>query len=471
MKKILKKIGVIGLALAVLSPFIDIPSAKAAEESCTTHLQNYLFLDVNYGLPTEYRNGYQTYTHFPFVFDTSSGIEYKDIQIAVNDFDANNTKTAIPSFFRLYNNFVISNKYVGDPILNSGSTLTTSSNTYNTITTLWHGDWARFTESANLINPVYKTLSEATTNSSSMETTIYGAKFKGGSGTTAFETSSTPFSANDLVSILSDVDVAENDNKIWLDTNNNQMYIPFSIKRTIKNFDNIVNADDFIVGHSANNTDKTLLTHVYSKEDDKVTDSYEAYVAYKTAEASKSAEEFAKSDEFKYAKTINADGKFGSGENEITVSDIDINVSLPYYWPAVLSVEYKACSSNPINAEEWAIEYFENTKDTVKNMPKGGTYKIGEKITLGSAPSREGYKFQKWCENSDGTGNCYEAGTKDFTSTTTGTIKLYAIWGDTKNVNNNDTGIVSYIIGFAAVGIIAGTIYVVSKKKNLFKQI
>ena len=50
MKKLLKKIGVLGLIIAILAPFIELPTVNAAE-GCTNHLQNYLWLDMNYFTP------------------------------------------------------------------------------------------------------------------------------------------------------------------------------------------------------------------------------------------------------------------------------------------------------------------------------------------------------------------------------------------------------------------------------------
>ena len=46
MKKLLKKIGVLGLIIAILAPFIELPTVNAAE-GCNNHLQNYLWLDMN----------------------------------------------------------------------------------------------------------------------------------------------------------------------------------------------------------------------------------------------------------------------------------------------------------------------------------------------------------------------------------------------------------------------------------------
>ena len=45
MKNILRKIGVIGIIIAMLAPFIELPVVKAANEECTDHtVMQLLFL-------------------------------------------------------------------------------------------------------------------------------------------------------------------------------------------------------------------------------------------------------------------------------------------------------------------------------------------------------------------------------------------------------------------------------------------
>ena len=74
-------------------------------------------------------------------------------------------------------------------------------------------------------------------------------------------------------------------------------------------------------------------------------------------------------------------------------------------------------------------------------------------------------------ENKDGSGDCYNPGDKIESPDKTEIKELFADWGKLDTEENKKTGVVSYIIGFMAVGIVAGGIYLISKKKNLFKQI
>ena len=79
--------------------------------------------------------------------------------------------------------------------------------------------------------------------------------------------------------------------------------------------------------------------------------------------------------------------------------------------------------------------------------------------------------LKKWCTDKEGKASCFDAETNFENTTGSSKVTLYAQWGDTNGGDNKDTGVFSYVISFIAIGPIAGTIYYVSKKKNLFKQI
>ena len=95
MKNILKKIGVIGIIIAMLAPFVEMPVAKAATETCTDHtVMQYYFADVtngDYWKQYTSTNGYTTYTIYPYLFPEESG---KTIKI-LNTKIAYSFKTAI----------------------------------------------------------------------------------------------------------------------------------------------------------------------------------------------------------------------------------------------------------------------------------------------------------------------------------------------------------------------------------------
>ena len=440
MKNILKKIGVIGLIIAVLAPFIDITKVKAAnDETCTSHIQTFLFLDVNYGIPEEYEDGYQTYTHFPFEFDTN--LTYKNVDVEINDITARNDEEAMEAFWLNYNSFVQSNRYVSkNTNYSNGSTLTTKDDTYDTSTILWHGDWARFNEESDLINPVYgqvqiadqRTLQQSI-DASNMDTKIYGAKFEG----EEFDTDNDQIDDDYIVNILNDLDAAIEDNRIWYD--GDAAYIPLSIKRTIRNFDATMEGLTF--GYVYDN-------HYYAFTSDignGVVDSYNAWRNH----TNESRDDI-----------IEVDSE----------SEIDINTGKAYYWPAVMNITYQTCSSTPVNSSKWTLKYDGNATG-VKNIPKGGQYDIKQEVTVAEGPTLEGQSFREWCIDPDGETGCYKPGDK-ITSSTSATVTLYAQWGAAGTESTNPPGgVFSYIIGFMSVGAIAGAIYLVSKKKNLFKQI
>ena len=103
-------------------------------------------------------------------------------------------------------------------------------------------------------------------------------------------------------------------------------------------------------------------------------------------------------------------------------------------------------------------------------MPENVYAKINDEITIAEGPTREGYAFKGWCDDKEGKENCYEVG-KKYHFDKAGTLTLYAQWADASEGEQKKTGVISYVISFIAIGIIAGTIYLISRKKNLFKQI
>ena len=89
MKKLFKKIGVIGLICAVLSPFINLPKVNAEEENCTHYLNQYLYyMPIN--LVEEWNlfngTGFTTYTSFLYDFPKVSDGETLTIE-NVNEFE------------------------------------------------------------------------------------------------------------------------------------------------------------------------------------------------------------------------------------------------------------------------------------------------------------------------------------------------------------------------------------------------
>ena len=71
MKNILKKIGVFGIIIAMIIPFVELPIVNAEGENCSIHLQNYLFLDVD--SVGYYEDGYSTYANFAYTFPRNNG--------------------------------------------------------------------------------------------------------------------------------------------------------------------------------------------------------------------------------------------------------------------------------------------------------------------------------------------------------------------------------------------------------------
>jgi len=164
---------------------------------------------------------------------------------------------------------------------------------------------------------------------------------------------------------------------------------------------------------------------------------------------------------------------------ETTANQIDIMLYKTLYWPAVYEVEYKVCpvASSPTPSKSWTLTYDRGvTGEEVNKVQKMPSPNPQPGITNSSVyvsttkPEREGYEFSKWCTEMDGKGTCVESG-KVFENKDMTDKKLYAYWVKPGTENNEKQGVMSYVLGFAGVGIIAYGLYYVINKKNLFKQI
>ena len=453
MKKLLKKIGVLGLIIALFAPFIELPTVNAAE-GCTNHLQNYLWLDMNifeggkgktfmegYSKDTS-PGGYQTYTNFPFAFKDTNN--YK---VTIKSIDKNNLTddSSFDNFWTAFNKATSSlTSYDIDTKI--GGTLVTSAKLSNFAddTILLHGVWSSFDSLGKAKESNWK---EKVIDGKDYSLQKYLKAEDIGTMAIDFHTAyfeKNTFSLEKIKSLPDYFQKVVDDNyNVWGDSTKSN-YIPLSITRTLNlSADEIKNMlDDYVFGYY-DKTEKKWYAHS-TVEGTKVEDVKKSYTALIGDETSR--------------KRI-----------QVEESEIDFNTSKSYYWPAVLSVEYEAC---PKEKKEWTLEYNDNVDDnSVTNVPNSQNAKVGESIVVDSKiPLREGYTFKEWCENSNGSGKCYSAGEK-ITSNEVKTIPLFAQWGKGGTEDNKKTGVMSYVIGFISVGVIAGGIYLVAKKKNLFKQI
>ena len=120
MKNLLRKLGVFGLIVALITPYIYIPKVNAATttDGCTNHLQTYLFLDQSKFYIAENKNtkekimpwleskaasdkgGYQTWANFPYAFSAAS-----DEKIVINSVTKNDLldEDDLETFWEIYN--------------------------------------------------------------------------------------------------------------------------------------------------------------------------------------------------------------------------------------------------------------------------------------------------------------------------------------------------------------------------------
>ena len=393
MKNILKKIGVIGLIIAVLSPFIELPNVNA-EENCSIHLQSYLFLDManggaagSEGAFKHYAgSGYTTFANFPKVFPESDHIEILDYSI-----NYVNKAEELKKYWTLYNMAMSSdNYYSGGTDSDNGKIFVTGeTKDYVDNTILAHYVWAQESADGYEISEWDVTVPEGSSSN-----VMQGDGEKSAGFTTIDKDNVTikpaTFTGSEFKDNLSYTNLKSYFE--YIANSEEETYVPLKITRKI------------------------------------------------------------------------SDEEFDENTKETSSSE-------SYYWPVVLNVEYQTCDST--SNEQWTLSYDGNVNDnSVTNIPSKQDAPIGTDIKVDSKkPSRNGYAFLKWCETENGNGKCYDPGETVVSPETSTTVTLYAQWGKGGTTDNEKTGVVSYVIGFISVGVVAGSIYFIAKKKNLFKQI
>lgn len=463
MKNILKKIGVIGLAIAVLAPFIELPTVKAANTDCTDHtVLQYYFLDVaNGGTKKDwqsYANTYSTFTKFYYTFPSDVANDpTKEIKILGVDINYLNDASARAKFAK--NLETIINKKSTDvyEIKNNGVISNSQTAQDKNYTAILHGKWNSNSNRDNV------TLSKLAGWIDSNDTEGSADKFKNitiqskigavsSSGSVSVDISAMAFDGDDLRSLDaysngSDLtkyfqDLAnKNSDNLYNTDSDGATWLALNINRTIS--DSKLKSYDF--GYKCTGSNCTI-------DGSQKTTGYWIWKDYTKLDSNKD------SNTGDYSET-----------NEPDILSTD-----QIYWPVVLNVEYEVCptSSNP-DAEKWTLKYDLNTNDdTATNKPNSQTADVGTSIIVDAKkPSRDGYTFQSWNTEKDGSGKKYNPENEYKSDGTTETKILYAQWAKSGTTNNEKTGVVSYVIGFISVGVVAAGIYFVAKKKNLFKQI
>lgn len=446
MKNILRKIGVIGIIIAMLAPFIELPVVKAANEECTNHtVMQYLFLDVvSGGSKDDWINyastgGYATYTRFANLFpNTSADKTVKIIDVKTNYVSTDDLSNYFSSMRYLldkaddYSDLRDKTKSIG----------TYSSKDVKNITyvKLLHGSWAKEDGSTKDRTGSFK------------DAGWYGEKDGKGDETEFIKEALQTYLAKKSITLSSD---------------------NVKISSAKYSGSNILNASDEYSDL------KDFFSAVANNEDDELTktDGSINYLALRIQRNISDTDlkkfTFGYNDSGTYYKwgdytKIGAKGE--DGATPAAQSDIDILSSNQIYWPVILNVEYEVC---PTTSEQWTLKYDGNTDDnSVTNIPGSQTETIGTDIQIDAKkPSRDGYTFQGWNTQRDGKGTPYNAEDTYKSPSEKTTVTLYAQWGKGGTEDNKKTGVMSYVVGFITTGLVASGIYLVAKKKNLFKQI
>lgn len=514
MKNLLKKLGVLSLIVAIISPYVYIPKVEAATSSeCTNHLQTYLFLDQSKfftyqkngekimpwleSKASSSEGGYETWANFPYAFPQVSS----DKKIVINSVTKNDLleEDDLEIFWQVYNERLknmsakkieVTNE-IGNVFVQSSELSTngfTKLDNYTDVSIIIHGMWSNLDAEGQKIPSNLEQISKSTGISRSLQTILAKENYSGKMRTYMknAEFSNDGFETGDInlnnksTSVEYFQDLVDGKNEEFTYIENGEKYISLTINRKLNMTDtevrNALNryvfgkGDALTVNGSGNGIySSPLTTGGTVNNGDKVYKSYDALRDGRTPIT---------------LNNLKYDGQpelttLGNSSTALTTNNVDFWTDVPYYWPAVLNVEYKVC---PLNNEgetpttqKWNLVYDANVEDvlTVTNMPSNSSnISIGTNATVDSkVPVREGYAFKGWCKGEKECSSPLKADDKITSPTSSTTITLYAQWGPSGTTPNKDLGLVSYVLGFAAVGLVAGGIYYISRKKNLFKQI
>lgn len=479
MKNILKKIGLIAIIVGVLAPFITLPNVNAANETCEYYLNQYLFLDVftgssidSYQLGGGKEIGKRNFTNFMYTFPELASGETLEI---VKTGNVNLTRTSgIREYYNAYGLF-----YGEDSVLDRWERMdidifgawTENASRYGegNITTLVHGIWAHdgddeedreaqtstwpeFDDAEDFESQTIQYAIENSDEDVELNTRLGGASLYESRSIQYFEIASRDYRHD--VDAYMDLVISDYNSKsssatsytrnYLIEGSNNETYFNLNILREID--DNDLEKLDY--GLVDANTNKVLST-----TQNGITDSYQALLNYKD----------------------NGNSCEGSHPCYLVNGSFDININESYYWPALYNIEYKVCSAASTPSASWTLTYDRGVSgDEVANvtsMPDNQSGLTTTSVTLSTKkPERKDYEFKSWCTEKDGKGTCVEAG-KVFENKSMTNKTVYAYWVKPGTAPNEKQGVMSYVLGFAGVGIIACGLYYVINKKNLFKQI
>ena len=467
MKNILKKIGVIGIIIAILAPFVEMPVVKAAEtQTCSDHtVLQYYFTDVTLGNNWRYYtgNGYATYTIFPYTFPEESGktiniLKTQLLNIETSETTSSDNSMTVANFWSDVRSLQNTKNYQisGNEI--AGNYVTKDKSDYKVVKLL-HGIWGRETDSGyesadwknvpDNDNDLRDHSVQNIFSKNEATLTISSARYLGNGSTNLFGRAD----ENSLDEYFKNL--VSSDNKEYIKEENGEKVFALRVNRQISL--DTLNSKSF--GYACGKFKNEKGEEVVSCDDDHLT----GYAIFTTDDAAKEIKNSFTA--FINNSTTASPRKYVSNENEINIKTSD-----DYYWPAVLTVEYEVCTNT---SEKWTLKYDGNTDDnSANNIPEKVQKNVGEDAEIDSkTPTRNGYTFKGWNTEKNGSGKTYNAGNKYESPDSADVIVLYAQWGDASKGEQKSTGVASYIIGFISVGIVAGGIYLIAKKKNLFKQI
>jgi len=487
MKKMIKKLGVLILIMALISPYVYIPEVKAeTTNSCERKLKTYMFVDASSLLANvrdingkqekmswvEYyaidNKGYNTNTEIPFTF---SDLENETVEIMKVELNNLENDEELKKYWSIYfeNIGKVSKKELIEDVGTSNVYFyeLEENAPYTENEVVFHGKWSNDDE--NLISNGIINYDSTTAYKYSIQNVFPNDKLKisvKSASTSDGESiigGTEDFDGNYMTHLVK----GERESNTYV--KNNQKYFYINVNRKLE-YDSDWTKNKQAIRDELNKmvfvktaTDKSGNKWVYLDGGDNT-----SKISDLTTVANS------------YQGMIDGEYKIYDGTGEPTGTNV-INLDHSYFWPAVLTVDYKVCrTDNSVSPETpgkdkfWDVEYTAKTEDVgnVSNLPSKHTQKLGEPSQVATGiPVKDEYVFTGWCVGTETCTKVVKAGETLTSPSKEGTVTLYAQWGKSGPEDQVKTGVVSYVLGLSAVALIAGGIYLVSKKKNLFSQI
>lgn len=500
MKKLISKITILVLLVAMVIPYTNIPKVEAATEECPTgttpeyHTNYYFFLQAEtpWGWTdslAQYNGKISTsyYTSFLYNFPSDgSKIIFEDqgfVKITEGsrqrDFDAG-SKANRKAW--TVGDYYYQTKTLGmDSVISSlegyvfESNDTGASDEDRIITYLFHGDWANLNEELAASKekiPTKMDLNRLDMQSGSLNTTDEKI--------VDLVNSSILINKND--SSLSNVSIGA----AYIGSGNIELSIE-EVKNSIINYNNFKSNPDYkeTRGGTIEYIDdiKQPVINMAIHREYRTSDIFVSGISLTKTSNTINATYGGNAITLNYPDSTPAKITFTNSNNvsqdasfltSIVMKD-DKNQDVSWFLaPTLYQISYKVCKSSGSDEDKVTLTYKgnepENATEDAKDIPDAVTKDKGSEFkTSDKTPTLKGYKFDSWNIDPKCDGESYEP---DYDlGELNSDLTLHACWKSTDGTKGPGTGVLTYTGLFTGIIALAGGSYYIMKKKNLFRQI